>query len=165
MTKEEIFEELDEKVNKYLPIYENCAQTSFRVLKEQFNIKSDKIIAALAPFPGIALRGETCGAVTGSLMAIALIYEPDKNKGNQNKPPSFKFEYSIKPAGVFCDGFEKEFSTTRCAGVIEHVSGRKYNLLNPEEVKQWIDDGGAKKCLEVVKKAVNLAADIILDKS
>ncbi|HJX16009.1 MAG TPA: hypothetical protein VJ386_09765 [Candidatus Deferrimicrobiaceae bacterium] len=41
----------------------NCAQTSFLVLKEQFNLDDGMIVKTLTPFPGIALRSETCGAI------------------------------------------------------------------------------------------------------
>ena len=52
----------------------NCAQTSFAILNEEHDLDGDQILKALTPFPGIALRGETCGAVTGSLMALGLVY-------------------------------------------------------------------------------------------
>jgi hypothetical protein len=41
----------------------NCAQTSFSILNDEFDLGGDLILKALTPFPGIALRGETCGAV------------------------------------------------------------------------------------------------------
>jgi C_GCAxxG_C_C family probable redox protein len=52
----------------------NCAQTSFAILNEEHNLDGQQILKALTPFPGIALRGETCGAVIGSLMALGLVY-------------------------------------------------------------------------------------------
>lgn len=51
----------------------NCAQASFAVLQEEFELDSGEILKALTPFPGIALRGETCGAVVGCLMALGLV--------------------------------------------------------------------------------------------
>ena len=52
----------------------NCAQTSFAILNEEHKLDGQQILKALTPFPGIALRGETCGAVIGSLMALGLVY-------------------------------------------------------------------------------------------
>jgi hypothetical protein len=71
-SKKEIFKELDEKVDKFMPMYGSCAQASFCALNEQFKLKADnKTIRALMPFTGgISLKGETCGAVSGSLLAI-----------------------------------------------------------------------------------------------
>ena len=83
-SKEEIFNLLDQLVDKYYLIFRTCSQTSFYALNEVFDLKSKNIVKALAPFPGIAARGETCGSVTGSLLAIALIYEDD-NIFNERK--------------------------------------------------------------------------------
>ena len=55
----------------------NCAQTSFAILNEVFDLGGEQILKALTPFLGIALRGETCGAVIGSLMALGLVYRRD----------------------------------------------------------------------------------------
>jgi hypothetical protein len=74
-SKEVIFANLDQKVQEYLSLCGNCAQTSFIALQEQFELEDGgAILKALTPFPGIALRGETCGTVVGSLMALGLVY-------------------------------------------------------------------------------------------
>jgi hypothetical protein len=74
LSREEVLNRLDQKVNEYLAMSGNCAQTSFLVLQEQFELEGGTILKALTPFPGICLRGETCGAVVGSLMALGLVY-------------------------------------------------------------------------------------------
>ena len=63
-SKDEIFKELEKKVDKFMPLYKSCALGSFCALNEQFELKADnKTIRALMPFTGgIALKGETCGA-------------------------------------------------------------------------------------------------------
>jgi hypothetical protein len=76
--KGEVQSELEIKVNKYLLMCGNCAQTSFITLQESFDLEDGGILKALTPLPGIALRGETCGAVIGSLMALGLVYGRDK---------------------------------------------------------------------------------------
>jgi C_GCAxxG_C_C family probable redox protein len=156
-SKEEIHKQLDELVEEYFPQFGTCSQTSFYALNKVFKLKADKIVKGLTSFPGIALRGETCGAVTGSLLAIGLVYEEnmiDKEKKRLSRQPSFKF----------CSEFEKEFSSTRCRDVIEHVSGKKYNITKPEDYIQLGQDGVYSYCPTVVKKAVHIAADIIFEK-
>ena len=83
MFKEEIYKQLDEIVDKNFPKLENCTQTSFHALNQVFNLQEDNLIKALASFSGIAFRGETCGAVSGCLLGIGLVYE--KNSNNQDK--------------------------------------------------------------------------------
>jgi C_GCAxxG_C_C family probable redox protein len=55
----------------------NCDQTTFLTLRDEFDLEGDEVLKALTPFPGIALRGETCGAVTGGLMILGLVYGRD----------------------------------------------------------------------------------------
>jgi len=157
-SKEEIFKELEEKVVKFLPMYRSCAIASFCALNEQFKLNADKTIRALMPFTGgIALKGETCGAVSGSLLAIGFVFESINQKGKE------KAGSSIKYGGMFFDRFKEEFGSTRCKGVLKHQYGRSYDFLNPEEQKLFMEvSEKTGKCMEVVKKAVLIAGDIIL---
>lgn len=158
LSAEELHKRLDEAVDKYGNIYGSCSQTSFIVLNEAFHLKSDNIVRGLAPFPGIALRGETCGAVSGSLMAIGLVYEDDIRKGKGKKGGSGK------PSFDFCSKFESEFGSTRCRNVISKVNNKEYQVTKPEDYAILSDEKVYGHCVEVVKKAVHLAADIILAK-
>lgn len=45
----------------------HCAQATFVSLREGFGPEGGAIVKALTPLPGIAERGETCGAVIGAL--------------------------------------------------------------------------------------------------
>ena len=158
-SKEEIFKELEEKVDKYLPMYRSCALASFAALNEQFKLKADQTIPALMPFTGgIAMKGETCGAVSGSLLAIGFFFESINQEGKKQALSSIKF------GGMFFDRFEKEFNSTRCKEVVKHQYGRYYDFLNPEEQKLFmVESQKSGKCMEVIKKAVFIAGDIILE--
>ena len=158
-SKEQILKELGEKVDKYLPMYMSCALSSFAALNDQFKLGADDAaLRALMPFTGgLALRGETCGAVSGSLLAIGYAFESVKRQ--EHRMPGASMEYG----GRFFEGFTKEFGSTRCKGVLEHQYGRSYDFLNPEEQKQFMEASEkSNKCMEVVKKAVSIAGEIIL---
>jgi len=150
---------LDQKVDQYMQLSHHCAQSSFMALKVQFRLKGEHIVKALTPMPGIAERGETCGAVTGPLMAMGLIYGRDINHLDNWE----KYQKSLVPTGHFCELFEKEFGTTLCHEVQEGKFGRCYRLTDPGELKEFQNAGATEKCSEVVRKAVHLAAEIILD--
>ena len=161
-SKKEIFKELDEKVVKFLPMYRSCALASFGALNEQFKLNADnKTLRALMPFTGgISLKGETCGAVSGSLLAIGFFFESINQKGKEIAGSSIKY------GGMFFDRFTKEFGSTRCKGVLKHQYGRSYDFLIPEEQKLFMEvSEKSGKCMEVVKKAVFIAGDIILENS
>ena len=159
-TKEEILKELEQKVGKYMQKYGTCSQTSFCLLNDQFELKGDDAVKALKPFAGgIAGKGETCGAVSGSLLAMGMFFESGNRKVDE------KSISSIKYGAVFFDKFADEFGSTRCSKVVEHQYGRSYDFLNPEEMKLFAEAAKIGKCMEVVKKAVLIAADIILENS
>jgi len=154
-SKEEVFKELEAKVGTSM--YGACSQRSFAALNEQFGLKADQTIPALLPFAGgIAGKGETCGAVTGSLLAIGIYFE--SIIGNPGS--------SMKCAKLFFDRFSKEFGSTRCREVIKHHFGRYYDLEKPEDQRLFMEaskiNGG---CVRVIQKAVVMAGDIILENS
>ncbi len=159
-SKEEIAKELEEKVIKYMKKYGTCSQSSFCALNEQFDLKGDDAVPGLKPFAGgIAGRGETCGAVTGSILALGLFFESQTPKEN------IKSLSSINYAGEFFDKFSNEFGSTRCSAVVEHQYGRKYDFQNPDDMKLFMEAAKTGKCMEVVKNAVLCAADIIAENS
>jgi C_GCAxxG_C_C family probable redox protein len=158
-TKEEIFEDLDRKVIENLTLCGNCAQTTFLTLQEQFDLEDGAILKALTPFPGIALRGETCGAVTGSLMALGLIHGRDKENLNDWQA----YLKSLPPTRRFCRRFEEELGSTMCGDIVEAEFGQRFDLADPVEAMQWMNCGAVEKCGAVIGKGVRIAAEIILD--
>ena len=157
MLSPEIGQELNEKVRACLLKSRNCAQTSFVILQEQFDLDGDTILKALTAFPGIALRCETCGAVTGGLMALGLIFgreELDDEKG---------FQTALIAARTFCQRFEKELSSTMCGNIQESKFGRKFDLTDPEHLAAWEEANPVDKCAVVVGKGVRIAAEIIAE--
>ncbi len=157
MPTTKISSEIDEKVRACLLKSRNCAQTSFAVLQEQFGLDGDPILKALTAFPGIALRCETCGAVTGSLMALGLVFgreELDDEKG---------FLRAVTSARTFCQRFEKELGSTMCGSIQESKFGRKFDLLDPEQKAVWDAANPIDKCSGVVASGIQIAAEIITE--
>jgi C_GCAxxG_C_C family probable redox protein len=156
-----IRKELDAKVEELMPVYRTCSQGSFAVLNDQFELKADQTIPALMLFAGgIAGKGETCGAVSGSLLAIGFYFEP------MNQKEIDKIGSSGKYGELFFDRFTKEFGSTRCKDVVKRQYGRHYDFSDPEEKKLFAEESQKSgKCMDVVKKAVYIASDIILENS
>jgi C_GCAxxG_C_C family probable redox protein len=159
MPRDLVMKMLDQKVDQYMQRSHHCAQSSFMALKEQFGLEGDQVFRALTPLPGIAERGETCGAVTGPLMAMGLIYGRDIRQMDDWD----RYQASLVPAGSFCDRFEKEYGTLLCHKVQEGEFGRCYRLTDPEELQDFQNDGATEKCSSVVRSAVHMAAEIILE--
>ena len=159
MPRDLVMKMLDQKVDQYMKLSHHCAQSSFLALKEQFGLHGDHVIKALTPMPGIAERGETCGAVTGPLMAMGLIYGRDLHHLDDWDT----YQESLIPTGAFCEQFEKEFGTTLCSEVQEVKFGRCFRLTDPGELQDFQNAGATEKCSAVVKSAVHMAAEIILE--
>lgn len=159
MPRDLVMKMLDQKVDQYMQRSHHCAQSSFLALKEQFGLEGEQVFRALTPLPGIAERGETCGAITGPLMAMGLIYGRDIHQMEDWD----KYQASLLPAGRFCDRFEKEFGTTLCHEVQETKFGRCYRLTDPEELQDFQNAGATEHCSAVVRSAVHMAAEILLE--
>ena len=157
-SREEVLSKLDQKVKEYLTISGNCAQTAFLALQEQFGLDDGAILKALTPFPGIALRGETCGAVVGCIMALGLVY------GRERLDDWAGYTGSLPPVRRFCRRFEKELGSTMCGDILESEFGRRFNLADPAEAEEWQKTGATEKCTAVVRKGTRIAAEIILEK-
>jgi C_GCAxxG_C_C family probable redox protein len=158
-SKDEILENLEIKVQEYLPLCGNCAQTSFLCLQEQFGLEDNgAILKALTPFPGIALRGETCGAMIGCLMALGLIYGREREDLDNFR----SYQKSLPPARRFCRRFESEMGSTMCGDIVEAEFGKRYDLADPVQAMEWMNAGAIEKCGAVIRKSVHIAAEIIM---
>lgn len=136
----------------------NCAQTSFSVLQQEFNLEGGPILKALTPFPGIALRGETCGAVVGCLMALGLVY------GREDLDDWSGYLASLPPARRFSRRFEEQNGSTDCEVILESRLGRGFNLADPGQSLEYVAAGGPQVCAEVIAGAVQTAAELIARK-
>jgi C_GCAxxG_C_C family probable redox protein len=154
---EGILQQLEQKVRRYLRISGNCAQTSFLALQEQFGLDDGSILKALTVFPGIALRGETCGAIVGCLMALDLVYGREKLDDWEG------YRRSLRHGRKFCRRFEKEVGSTMCGDIVESIFSKRYNLADPTEAEEWQKAGAEEKCSAVITAAVRIAAKIIIE--
>jgi C_GCAxxG_C_C family probable redox protein len=133
----------------------NCAQTSFAVLECEFALDGAKILKALTAFPGIALRGETCGAVAGCLMAIGSVYGRDRLDDRKS------YLTSLAAARDFCQLFEEAHGSTSCADLLEAKLGMRVNLADRRGSLEYVAAGGPEACVAIVTSAVEIAAQII----
>ena len=156
MPKEQVFRLLDQKVDHYMQISHNCAQSTFLALSEQFGLGNDDMVKALTAIPGIAERGETCGAVTGALLALGLVY------GRENLSDWQAYRDSLKPTNEFCDRFVSEMGSTMCSDIVALKFGKRLDLRKSEDLAQFQESDATAKCGKVVQTAVKIAADIIL---
>jgi len=145
--------DFEQRVKDLLLKSGNCAQTSFSILSEEYDLDGTQILKALTPFPGIALRGETCGAVIGSLMALGLVYGRDDLTNFRG------YLGSLPPARRFCARFEEENGSTACSSILVEKLGRNYDLADRVEAIEYASSGGPEACAKVVLSAVEIASE------
>lgn len=133
----------------------NCAQASFFALDQHFGLGGSTMVKALSPFPGIALRGETCGAATGAMMALGLVF------GTENAEDEAATFAAFAPARELCQRLEDEFGSTRCGELLEARVGRPIDFTSPEDLELYRTSGGFEACARIVTGAVRIAAEII----
>ncbi len=144
---------LAQKAKDALTRCANCAQASFAILQDEFNLDGKAVLKALTPFPGIALRGETCGAVIGGLMALGLVYGRDDLNNRKG------YIASLPSARRFCEIFEEMHGSTSCESILQGKLGRKFDLADRTEALEYASSGGPQVCGEVVASAVLIAAE------
>jgi len=158
LSRETIMKQIEQRVTSKMHRSHHCAQSAFMALAQQFGFENDAIMKALTPMPGIGERGETCGAITGSLMALGMVY-------GREKPDDWEtYRASLIPANKLCDQFEDIYGSTMCGDVVECEFGKKYNLMDPEDQAKFQAAGASIICTDVVRTAVQITAELILEK-
>jgi C_GCAxxG_C_C family probable redox protein len=73
----EILHRLQSRGEDYCRITQVCAKASVLALMEEFGLGNMEIVKALSPFPGFAVTGSVCGAVSGGFAALGLHFGSD----------------------------------------------------------------------------------------
>lgn len=99
---------------------------------------------------GMAGQGETCGAVTGAMMALGLKFGRERGDDNDSKAATY-----AKVRELFA-AFEKEFGTCRCYDLIG------FDLTTPEGLEQAKQAGLHDKiCPKYVEFCADWAASAV----
>ena len=108
---------------------------------------------------GVARRGETCGALTGAIMAISCLVGREKLEDGE------QYRKAMVVAGQVYDQFKEQVGHTLCCEIHKIKYGKVYRLCIPEEGKAFHAMGGHGRegCPEVCGIAARIAAEVILD--
>lgn len=153
---EEILDGLARKAGDYMEAYGSCAQGTLLALQEQFDLGNPEVLRAATAMPGVALRGETCGAVIGPVMALGLAF------GRVEAEDYQAFIRTLQAAHRFCRRFEEEFGSCTCRDIHQRLFGRYYDLKDPKEMEEFIKVGGSEKCRYLVEESARIVGRIIL---
>jgi len=156
-SREEILDQVEQKAGDYEELWGNCAQGTLLALQEEFQLGNKQTLKMATAMPGIASRGETCGAVIGAMMALGLAF------GRENAEDSQAVGITTSRSRKLCKLFEDEFGSCICRDVQHRIFGRSFDFYNPEDQDAIKNAGMGKKCRVPAGKAARFAAEIILN--
>jgi C_GCAxxG_C_C family probable redox protein len=159
LSSDQLMTLLDLKAAQYMKSTENCAQSTYLALSDVFGLENNVDIKALTAIPGIAERGEICGCIISSLLAIGLEYGSD-NHGDRSA-----YERTLVPANRICDQFEAMAGSSRCSDILEKKFGKKLNLRTAADLHEYRANDGPAYCTTLVQKAVKITANQLLAKN
>jgi C_GCAxxG_C_C family probable redox protein len=146
---------METKQNQAVMIFDNnynCAQSVLSVFADNLGLHKDIAFKLANNFgAGIAYTQQTCGAVTGALMAIGLKYGKGENGTNDDK------EMANDMATYFITEFKKKHGSTQCLALLENI-----NFTTPEGAEMAHQRNIFNThCPEFIKTAVALTEKII----
>ncbi|MBW1714812.1 MAG: C_GCAxxG_C_C family protein [Deltaproteobacteria bacterium] len=157
-SREELLNKVEETAHGYEKEFHGCSRCVFKALQDYLDLGDGICLKASTPLAaGVAMRGETCGALIGGLLAVGIVTAQedlkDSNVLNNSLAAGFRLARKV----------EKEFGTTNCTKIQTERLGRFYSLADPEQYKAFIEAGGYVECPKVVGKIARMTAEFILD--
>ena len=128
----------------------NCAQSVFAALAEDLGLPRETALRISACFGGGMRCGQTCGAVTGALMAIGMKYGSIKEDDMEGKRAAY--EKSLP----FIRAFQQRHGTLLCRELLG------FDPANPEEAEKIAQLGlHDKVCVKLIAECVKDAEAIL----
>lgn len=157
-SRESLLVAIEEEAKALEHEYHGCSRCVLIPLQKHLGLPDGATVRAVSPLAGgIALSGETCGALTGGLVAVGLAVA-DEDVANRQA-----FLDTMTAAFRFHRRFQKQFGDITCRALQTTRLGAYYSMAKPEEYQRFIEAGGYEVCSSLVGSASRLAAEYILE--
>jgi C_GCAxxG_C_C family probable redox protein len=157
-SKEELLDRIEKEAHDYERDFHGCSRCVLKPLQDNLDLGDEASLKASTPLAaGVAMRGETCGALLAGLMAVGMV------TANEDLKNTDALTVSLVSGFRLAKKFEMEFGTTNCTKLQTDKLGRFYSLADPEQYKAFIEAGGYRECPKVVGKIARMTAEFILD--
>lgn len=160
-SKEELLKKAHDLAKKYEQECTGCAQTVMAGIFDTLNIWNDKVFKAASGLAdGIGLTGNaTCGALNGGAIVIGYLYGREREDFSDMLKPMRSYMLAKK----LHDRFVEKYESPRCHDIQMKLMGRTYDLYDPEEFEEAMEEGMLGECSEVVGNTARSAVEIILE--
>ena len=137
----------------------HCANCSLCPWADALGYDEEELLRMSSAFGGGMFHGETCGAVTGAILAISALNGREFDAIGEMAARNKTFALCYR----FIDRFKAEYGSIQCAGIQEKLYGRKYDMTNLADFQAFLADGGhdPQGCPTVVGTAAKLAAEVL----
>lgn len=128
----------------------NCAQSVLYSYADELGLPDDLALKIATGFGGgMGRTQEVCGAVTGALMVIGLIYGRESGEGKE------KQEITYSKVQLFQYSFIDQFGTVNCKSLLDGCC-----LLDPDGQKAFKDNNLIERCYEYVRASCRILDQI-----
>ncbi|HEX75081.1 MAG TPA: C_GCAxxG_C_C family protein [Dehalococcoidia bacterium] len=158
MTNEEILDTIEKEAHDYELKYHGCSRCALRPIQEHLKLGDGWALKAATPLAaGIGMRGETCGALLGGIMAIGMV------TASEDFADEAKLSEALTAAYRYWRRFVKEFGSPRCRDIQLAKVGRYYDLSDIRQYEEAREKGFYDVVSNVVGKASRMAAQMIVE--
>ena len=151
--KSAFMEDLKERAFKAEMEYHGCSQATLRPFMEIFEIDNDGVMMAASPFAGgLALTGNNCGALTGGLIVLGLLFgRRDMKEGMEG------IVAGLRPMRKLVKYFDEKQNSVNCRDITQT------DIADPVKGPEYFDHGGLEKCATMIADVAAFVGDILYE--
>ena len=158
LSREQLLQTIEDEACAIERQHHGCSRCALIPIQKHLGLGNSQVALASTPLAGgIALTGNTCGALLGGLLAVGLAVADEDIENSQ------AFLDAMGSGFRFVRRFQKEFDATTCRDLQTARLGAFYSMASPEEYKEFVRIGGYDVCSKLVGRASRLAAEFILE--
>lgn len=129
----------------------NCAQSVLCSYSDLFDISQDNLLKMANGFgSGMARRQETCGAVTGGIIVLGLLYGRGENQEKSEQEKCYKKVHELTSK------FELIYKSSKCINLLDNCK-----LDTSEGQERFVNEKMKERCSGYIKTVVELLNEII----
>ena len=158
LSNEELLNKIEETAKEYEFTYHGCSRCVVRALQEHLDLGDGSVWQASTPLAGgIAMMGDTCGALLGGLVAIGLV------TATQDMEDEAALFSSMGQGYRFFRKFVRKMGSSRCRDIQTARLGFFVDLTDPDAYERAKKAGVYDVCGKHVGETARLAAEFILE--
>jgi len=159
-SKEVLKKAAREKAYNYERQHHCCSQATMLALQEVLGLEDELTFKATSSVcGGMALSGNTCGALSAGVMVMGMKY----GRGNIKEGMASVMR-GMLPAAKLVKWFESEFGTTVCreiSGFEMSEDALKAAIANPLAMLEELDPQFVEKCSQICGKTAEKVVEIV----